>query len=73
MEAQIDPTCLSKIISLLEDIMGHQSATKWSILSLIGKLHFVCHVCRPGRAFLHCMIETSTKAQHFHHRIKLNQ
>ena len=42
--------------------MGHWSATKWSILSLIGKLHFVCHVCRPSRAFLCCMIETSTKA-----------
>ena len=31
------------------------------------------HVCRPGRAFLHCMIETSMKAWHLHHRIKLNQ
>ena len=48
MEAQIDPTHLSETISLLEDIMGHQLATKQSILSLIGKLHFVCHVCRPG-------------------------
>ena len=73
MEAQIDPTHLSETISLLEDIMGHWLATKHSILSLIGKLHFVCCICRPGRAFLHHMIETSTKALHLYHRIKLNQ
>ena len=33
----------------------------------------MCHVCRPGRAFLHHMIETSMKAWHLHHRIKLNE
>ena len=73
MEARIDPSCLSETISLLEDISGHQSTTKWTILLLIGKLHFVCWVCRPGRAFFHCLIETSVKAQHPHHRIKLNE
>ena len=73
MEVRINPAHLSKTISLLKDIAGHQSTTKWSILSLVGKLHFMCHICRPGRAFLHHMIETSMKAQHLHHRIKLNQ
>ena len=73
MEARIDPTHLSKTISLLKDIMGYWSTTKQSILTLIGKCHFMCHICRPGRAFLHCMIETSMKAWHLHHRIKLNQ
>ena len=58
MEARMDSTRLSKTISLLEGIVGSQSATKRSILSLIGKLHFVCQVYRPGRVF-HChMIET---------------
>ena len=73
MEVLIDPTHLSETIFLLKDIAGHWSATKWSILFLVGKLHFVCHICRPSRAFLCHMIETSMKAQHFHHRIKLNQ
>ena len=73
IEARINPACLSKTISLLKDIVGHWSATKCSILSLVGKLYFVCHVCRPSRPFLHCMIETSMKARHLHHRIKLNQ
>ena len=55
MEARIYSTHLSETISLLKGIVGHWSATKRSILSLIGKLHFVCWVCRPGRAFLHAI------------------
>ena len=51
MEARIDPSHLPEIISLLKDISGHRSATKWTILSLVGKLHFVCQVCMPARAF----------------------
>ena len=73
MEARINSTNLSKTISLLKGIVGHRSATKRSILSLIGKLHFMCWVCRPGRAFLCHMIKTSMKAQHLLHRITLNQ
>ena len=41
MEDRIDPSYLSETISLLKDISGHRSATKWTILSLVGKLHFV--------------------------------
>ena len=73
MEARIDSICISKTISLLEGITGHQPTTKRSILSLIGKLHLMCWVCRPGRAFLQHMIKTSMKAQYLHHRNKLNQ
>ena len=73
MEAKIDPSCLSETISLLTDITGWCSATKQTILSLVGKLHFVCCVCRPGRASLHHMIQASMKAQHLNHRVKLNE
>ena len=70
MEAQIDPTHLSETITLCEDITGHQSAIKQSILSLVGKRHFVSCICRA----FHCsMIKTSMKAWHLYHRIKLNQ
>ena len=44
MEAQIDPTHLSETISLLKNIMGHQSATKWSIL-LPDKQTLLCVLC----------------------------
>ena len=70
--AHIDPKCLQAIMQELPGFHQAKSATKQEILSLISKLHFVCRVCPPGRAFLHCMIETSKKACYLHHRIKLN-
>ena len=68
----IDPECLQAITQELSGFSHAKLATKCEILSLIGKLHFVCRVCPPGRAFLHHMIETSKKACFLHHRIKLN-
>ena len=73
MEARIDPSHLSETVSLFEDLSGHRSATKWTILSLVGKLHLVCQVCRPGRAFLHHTIKVYTQAWQLHYRIMLNE
>ena len=60
--ALIDPVHLQAIIQELSSFHQAKSATKHEILPLIGKLHFVCRVCPPGRAFLQQMIETSKKA-----------
>ena len=68
----IDPEHLQVIMQELSGFSHAKLATKHEILSLIGKLHFVCKVCPPGRAFLCHMIETSKKACYLHHRIKLN-
>ena len=68
----IDPECLEAIIQELSGFWQAKLATKHEILSLIGKLYFVCRVCPLGRAFLQCMIETSKKACYLHHWIKLN-
>ena len=68
----IDPDHLQAIMWKLSGFSHAKSATKHEILSLIGKLHFACRVCPPGRAFLCHMIETSKKACFLHHRIKLN-
>ena len=57
-----DPEHLQAIIQELSGFHQAKLATKHEILSLIGKLHFVCRVCPPGRAFLQWMIETSKKA-----------
>ena len=70
--AHINPESLEVIIHELTSFWHAKSATKWEILSLIGKLHFICRVCPPGQAFLHRMIGTSKKAQYLHHCIKLN-
>ena len=70
--ACIDPKYLQAIILELSGFHQAKSATKHEILSLIGKLHFVCRVCPPNRAFLWQMIDTSKKAQYVYHPIKLN-
>ena len=69
---RIDPEHLQAISQELSGFRWAKSATKHEILSLIGKLHFICRVCPPGRAFLHCMIDVSKKAKYLHHRIKLS-
>ena len=70
--ARIDPECLQAISQELSGFHWAKSATKCEILSLIGKLHFICRVCPLGRAFLHRMIDVSKKAKYLHHRIKLS-
>ena len=51
--ACIDPELLQAISQELSGFRWAKSATKHEILSLIGKLHFICRVCPLGRAFLH--------------------
>ena len=70
--AHIDPECLKAITHKLTSFRQAKLAMKWEILSLIGKLHFICSVCPPGLAFLCRMIEMSKKACYLHHYIKLN-
>ena len=70
--ACIDPEHLQAIMQELFSLCQAKLATKCKILSLIGKLHFVCRVCPLGRAVLQCMIETSKKARYRHHYIMLN-
>ena len=67
--ACINPECPQVISQELSGFRQAKSATKREILSLIGKLHFICRVCPPGRAFLHHMIDVSKKARYLHHRI----
>ena len=50
--AHIDPKRLQEISQELSGFHWAKLATKCEILMLIGKLHFVCRVCPPGRAFL---------------------
>ena len=69
---RIDPEHLQAISQELTGFWQAKLATKHEILSLIGKLHFICRVCPPGRAFLCHMIDVSKKAHYLHHRVKLS-
>ena len=47
-QVSLDPELLKDTASELKDISKARSATKHTILCLVGKLHFVCHICRPS-------------------------
>lgn len=50
---------------------GKKSCTKRQLLSLIGKLQFICKVVRHGRTFVRRLIHLSKKLKHLHHKIRL--
>lgn len=60
-------------MDLIEHWSRKRRCTKRQLQSLIGKLHFVCHACRPGRIFLRRMIDVLCKVQHPTHHIRLNR
>ena len=72
-ELRIDHSRLTEIMDLLEHWSTKRRCTKRQLQSLIGKLHFVCHACRPGRIFLRRMIDVLCKVPHPTHHIRLNR
>ena len=52
---------------------GHQAPRRsCELLSLLGLLHHAATVVRPGRAFVHSLINTSTTVTHLDHWVCLN-
>ena len=72
-EMRIDSSRLTEIINLLHTWSTKRRCTKRQLQSLIGKLHFICNVCRPGRTFLRRMIDVLCKANHPTHHLRLNR
>ena len=62
-----------EIMATLQQWLHKKSCTKQELLSLIGKLSFVCKVVRPGRIFLRRLITLSTTVHKLHHHINLNK
>ena len=71
--ARISETRLQETINLLLDWQSRTSCTKRQLQSLIGKLNFICLICRPGRTFLRRMIDLLTKARHPRHHLRLTK
>ena len=52
--------------------MPRRSAKKRDLLSLLGLLHHVASVVRPGRAFLRSLINAAARVQDLDHRVHLD-
>ena len=64
---------LEELLIILPTWEHKKTCTKQQLLSLIGKLSFICKVVRPGRTFLRRMIDLSMSVQKLHHHINLNK
>ena len=67
-EARIDQTRLAEVLHMLDKWSSRKHCTKRQLQSLIGKLHFISSVCRPGRTFVRRLIDLLSKASHPSHR-----
>ena len=64
-----------KYLELMVEIprwLARRKCIKQELLSLIGKLSFICKVVRPGRIFLRRLIDLSMTARELHHHISIN-
>ena len=62
----------NEIMCLLPSWLTKKSCSKRQLLSLIGKLSFVCKVVRPGRIFLRRLINLSMSVKELNHYITIN-
>ena len=59
------------ILHSIQGWRGRDKATKWELLSLIGKFSFAAKVVPAGRLFLRRLIDLSTTAKKLHHHIRI--
>ena len=72
MEVAIPAPKLETTLALLPKWRGRKTATKQELLSLIGKLHHISLVVRPGRLFLRRLIDLSCTVKKLNHHVNLN-
>ena len=64
-----------KLVQLLQTLrlwVGRRSATKRQLQSLVGLLNHAASVVRPGRTFMHNLIDAMSIPKQQHHRVRLN-
>jgi hypothetical protein len=72
MELRVSESRLDSVKAELRWWLGRKVGTKRALLSLIGKLVFLCRVVQPGRTFLRRLITLSTHTKQLYHKLKLN-
>ena len=73
MILKISEQRLQDTMKELDKWNNKKSCSKRDLLSLVGKLGFICKVVKPGRTFIRRMIDLSKTVKFLHFRIKLNR
>jgi hypothetical protein len=71
MELRMSQERLDDVTLELESWNQRGAGVKRELLSLLGKLVFMCRIIRPGRIFLRCLFNSVSKLKYLHHRVKL--
>ena len=71
MEMRISIERMNDILTELRQWVFRKRATKRQLLSLIGKLMFVCRVVKPGRIFVQRLINLSKSVSCLHHKVRI--
>ena len=62
---------LEDVLSELQFWLQNRVGSKRKLLSLLGKLVFMCRVIQPGRIFVRRLFSASTRVKVLHHKVKL--
>ena len=73
MQLKISNERLNDIYNELIIWNNKLSCTKRELLSITGKLSFICRVVRSGRTFIRRMFDLSKSVKYLHYKIKLNK
>jgi len=71
MTADISLERKADLILSIQSLRRKDKCTKYQLLSLVGKLSFVCKVIPAGRIFLCRLLDFSCKLKRIHHRHRL--
>jgi hypothetical protein len=71
MELRMSDIRLAEVMDELNYWHDRKIGSKRRLLSLLGKLVFICRVIQPGRIFLRRLFDASTKVRLLFHRVRL--
>ena len=63
---------MANLRGMIANWRGKKACKKRDLLSLIGSLTHTCKVIRPGRSFVHRLINLSKRVMDLNHLVRLN-
>jgi hypothetical protein len=71
MELRMSDQRIGDVLDELDYWQDRKIGPKRRLLSLLGKLVFVCRIVQPGRIFIRRLFDASTKVRLLYHRVRL--
>ena len=72
MELQMSAERLADVFDELRRWLNNYKGTKRELLSLLGKLVYLCRIIKPGRIFIRRLFDLSKTVKSLHHHVRLS-